>query len=100
MSFILVGYVQGASSHSQVKGKAWDMGFEPILTCRLSPAPSPRVSLGACEPREGSDTGRKTEWIEGRLEGAGPAHPKPCTATAQATGKPPYFPYHRVPGEK
>lgn len=56
------------------------MGFEPILTCRLSPAPSPRVSLGACEPREGSDTGRKTEWIEGRLEGAGPAHPKPSTA--------------------
>lgn len=78
--FILGGYVQGASSHSPAKGKAWDLGFEPILTCRLSPAPSPRVSLGACEPREGSDTGRKTEWIEGRLEGAGPAHPKPSTA--------------------
>lgn len=96
-----MGYIQDPSSHSQIKGQEWDLGCELVLTCRFSPAPSPRCHwVRVSQGKEVTQAGKPSRSRE-RLERAGPAHLKPstahpCTGTACEGGRDPEEPYFQA----
>lgn len=70
--------IWGTSAHPQIKIRGWAFLWSQVAGSALLPSPStpgvprpltpgaPSSAMGACEPREGSDTGRKKEQIEGK----------------------------------